>query len=161
MLELEADFKSSAGSNMKIGELSAASGIPAPTIRFWERSGLLKPPARVSGQRRYTPDALHLLAVLKLAQSCGFTLAEMRQLLHGFTPGSRASQRWRQMAVAKVTELDRRIEQLRAMRELVSRSRDCDCSELVECGRIAVSATQGQERKPARRSELSRGPHRP
>lgn len=125
---------------MKIGELSAAAGLPASTIRYWEQAGILKPPARVAGQRRYPPDAVHLLTVLKLAQACGFSLAEMRHLLHGFTPGFRASRRWQEMTAIKLTELDRQIEQLQAMRQLVGMAQRCDCSELTDCGRMAASA---------------------
>ena len=39
---------------MTIGELAAESGMPASTIRYWERIGVLPKPARVSGQRRYS-----------------------------------------------------------------------------------------------------------
>lgn len=63
---------------MTIGELAIESGVPASTIRYWERIGVLPVPARISGQRRYLQDALHRLAVLRLAQACGFRLEEMR-----------------------------------------------------------------------------------
>jgi DNA-binding transcriptional MerR regulator len=72
---------------MTIGELAVESGIPASTIRYWEKIGVMPKPVRASGQRRYPPDAIHQLAVLRLAQSCGFRLDEMRHLLHGFGPG--------------------------------------------------------------------------
>jgi DNA-binding transcriptional MerR regulator len=36
---------------MTIGELAAESGLPASTIRYWERIGVLPKPLRVSGQR--------------------------------------------------------------------------------------------------------------
>jgi DNA-binding transcriptional MerR regulator len=52
---------------MTIGELAAESGLPASTIRYWERIGVLPKPPRVSGQRRYTGNAVQRLAVLRLA----------------------------------------------------------------------------------------------
>ncbi len=70
---------------MTIGELAAESGVPASTIRYWERIGVLPKPPRTNGQRRYAPDAVQRLAVLRLAQACGFRLEEMRRLLHGFS----------------------------------------------------------------------------
>lgn len=123
---------------MKIGELARLSGLPASTLRYWERAGLLPAPARSGGQRRYSQEAVHLVAVLRLAQSCGFTLAEMRQLLHGFAPDSKPSRRWQVMAEKKTAELDSQIEKLRAMRKLVSKADACDCESLVQCGRIAT-----------------------
>jgi MerR family transcriptional regulator, redox-sensitive transcriptional activator SoxR len=124
---------------MTIGKLASESGVPASTIRYWERIGVLPKPARVSGQRRYASDAVDRLAVLRLAQMCGFRLDEMRHLLHGFRPGVLASKRWQQMAQQKQTELDAQIARLRAMRRLVERVRQCQCAELNECGRIAGS----------------------
>lgn len=122
---------------MKIGELAELSGLPASTIRYWERTGILPAPARVGGQRRYSRDAAGLLAVLRLAQTCGFTLAEMRQLQHGFAPGFKVSRRWQEMAKKKQAELDARIQQLQAMRKLVAVAERCDCADLADCGRLA------------------------
>jgi hypothetical protein len=49
---------------MTIGELSAKSGVPASTLRYWERMKILPKPMRISGQRRYQPEAFNLVAVL-------------------------------------------------------------------------------------------------
>jgi len=51
---------------MTIGQLSLESGLPASTIRYWERIGVLPKPHRVSGQRLYTRESLQRLAVLRL-----------------------------------------------------------------------------------------------
>lgn len=124
---------------MMIGKLAAVTGVPASTIRYWERVGVLPKPPRKGGQRRYSPDAEHLLAVLKLAQSCGFRLMEIRELLHGFTPGFKASRRWQKLTEGKQAELDAQIKRLQAMRRLVAEVRKCECAELTDCGRRAAS----------------------
>jgi MerR family transcriptional regulator, redox-sensitive transcriptional activator SoxR len=125
---------------MTIGELSSKSAVPASTIRYWERISLLPKPMRVSGKRRYAEDATHRLAVLRLAQACGFTLEEMRHLLHGFGSGIAASRRWQELAGKKQKELENRMEQLRAMRKLVNRVMHCECTEFDDCARLAISA---------------------
>lgn len=66
---------------MTIGELAAESGVTPSIIRYWERIGGLPQPVRAKGQRRYAPDAVHRLALLQLAQACGFRLEEMRHLV--------------------------------------------------------------------------------
>jgi MerR family redox-sensitive transcriptional activator SoxR len=124
---------------MTIGELAAESGMPASTIRYWERIGVLPKPPRVSGQRRYAPDAVQRLAVLRLAQACGFRLDEMRHLLHGFGTGVQPPRRWQELALKKRQELDGQIARLKAMRRVVDRVMQCQCLELTECGRIAAS----------------------
>ena len=67
---------------MRIGELSARSGIPIETIRYYERIGLLPPPNRTaSGYRQYDETALKQLRFIKRAQELGFTLREIKDLL--------------------------------------------------------------------------------
>ena len=124
---------------MTIGELALKTGVPASTIRYWERIKVLPTPARVSGQRTYPDDSIHRLAVLQLAQACGFRLDEMRHLLHGFLSGTRPPRRWQQLAQKKQQEIDSRIAQLKAMRRVVDRVLRCECAELAECGRMAAS----------------------
>jgi MerR family redox-sensitive transcriptional activator SoxR len=52
---------------MTISELAAESGLPASTIPYWEKIGVLPKPVRAGGQRRYSADAVQRLAVLRLA----------------------------------------------------------------------------------------------
>jgi len=124
---------------MFIGELATKTGIPASTIRYWERIGVLPAPARISGQRRYPEDALHRLAVLRLAQAGGFRLEEMRHLMHGFRSGTAPSRRWQALAQMKKQEIDSQIMQLKIMRRVVERVTHCQCAELADCGRMAAS----------------------
>jgi len=123
---------------MTIGELSSRSGMPASTIRYWERIAVLPKPARSSGQRRYSSDALDYLAVLRLAQTCGFRLDAMRHLLHGFQPGVAASRRWRDLALKKRQELNQQTASIKAMQKLVDRVLRCQCVDLRDCGRAAA-----------------------
>jgi DNA-binding transcriptional MerR regulator len=123
---------------MTIGELAAESGLPASTIRYWEKIGVLPKPARVSRQRRYSADAVQWIAVLRLAKACGFRLDEMRHLMYGFAPGATPRRRWQELANRKRQEIDAQIARLKAMRRVVDRVLECRCVELPECGRIAA-----------------------
>jgi MerR family redox-sensitive transcriptional activator SoxR len=124
---------------MLIGELETKAGVPASTIRYWERIGVLPKAARVSGQRRYGIEAVHYLAVLRLAKACGFRLEEMRRLLQGFHSSVPASRRWQELAQQKQIELNEQIARLVAMRKVVDRVLQCQCADLSACGRIAAS----------------------
>jgi MerR family transcriptional regulator, redox-sensitive transcriptional activator SoxR len=124
---------------MTIGELASKTGVPASTIRYWERIKVLPVPARVNGQRRYPNDSIHGLAVLRLAQACGFRLEEMRHLLYGFVSGTKPPRRWQELAEKKQQQIDSRIAQLKTMRRVVDRVSHCQCAELADCGRMAAS----------------------
>jgi DNA-binding transcriptional MerR regulator len=110
---------------------------------------------RVSGQRRYQPEAVNLVAVLRLAQACGFSLVEMRRLLNGFRPKTSASERWRTSIRDHQELLEQQIAQLSAMQQLLQRVQQCQCADLIECGRIAsglmISSPQKQDRKAPKR----------
>ena len=111
--------------------------IPSSTLRYWEQMKVLPKPIRVSGQRRYSPEAADLVTVLSLAQACGFSLSEMRRLLHGFQPGTTASVRWRTAARDHRKTLQEKIARLKAMSQLLHRVEQCECPDLAACGRIA------------------------
>lgn len=67
---------------MKIGELASLAGVPAATIRYYERRGILAEPARTeSGYRRFGPETAERLRFIKRAQELGFTLDEIEELL--------------------------------------------------------------------------------
>jgi MerR family redox-sensitive transcriptional activator SoxR len=122
---------------MTIGELSRDTGIPASTIRYYEQAGVLPKPARISGRRTYGPDSRDRLGVVVLAQNCGFRLAEIRDLLHGFAHGTPPSRRWQKFAENKRAELETRIRKLRAMHRLLHSVLACRCESIAECGRRA------------------------
>lgn len=122
---------------MTIGELSAQSGVPASTLRYWEQIKVLPRATRVSGQRRYPPETPNLISVLRLAKACGFSLTEMRRLVGGFRPETPVSERWRASIQEHQKILEQQIAQLNAMRQLLRRVQQCRCADLNECGRIA------------------------
>lgn len=117
--------------------------MPASTIRYWEQVEILPKPERTGGQRRYTEKALDRIAVLRLAQACGFRLEEMRHLVNGFPAEVTASHRWRELAGKKKKELDAKLAQIHAMRDLVDRVMGCNCAELGICGRRARNVLDG------------------
>jgi DNA-binding transcriptional MerR regulator len=68
---------------MRIGELARAAGVNIQTIRFYEREGLLRAPARTpSGYRSYEQRDLDGILFIRRNHEIGFTLAEIRQLMH-------------------------------------------------------------------------------
>lgn len=131
---------------MTIGQLAKEGAVPASTIRYWERIGVLPKPMRMSGQRRYDYDAVHRIAVLRLARQCGFRLEEMRQLVQGFRPDIGPSRQWRELANKKQADLEEQIAQLRAMQQVVRRVLRCKCVDWNECGRLSGSALGGPGR---------------
>lgn len=82
--KLEVNFK--VKRKMKIGELAERSGVPASTIRYYEKEGLLPKAQRgANGYRDYQDGALARLDLIQLGQNLGFSLDAIRTVveLHG------------------------------------------------------------------------------
>jgi MerR family mercuric resistance operon transcriptional regulator len=116
--------QSQAVHSLSIGKLAAAGGVGVETIRFYQRRGLLETPTRADGIRRYGSDDVRRLRFIKQAQSAGFTLEEVKELLDLDATEDRA--RARQLASARVKALDLKIEELQRARDALRRlAREC------------------------------------
>ena len=97
---------------MKIGDVAAELGIPASTIRYYEKVGLIEPQRRVSGQRAIDDKAVSTLRFVQLAQAAGFSIAEMRTLQDGYSADPHAGRMWRTLAGEKQTAVRDQISAL-------------------------------------------------
>lgn len=71
-----------AAETLRIGELSAQTGCPVETIRYYERVGLLpKPPRQANGYRVYAEAHKSRLIFIRRARELSFSLEEIRDLL--------------------------------------------------------------------------------
>lgn len=66
---------------MKIGELEARSGASRHTLRYYEQIGLISPLRQTNNYRRYTEQTLQDLQFIRRAQSMGFSLGEIGEIL--------------------------------------------------------------------------------
>jgi len=65
-----------------IGQLASAVGVPASTVRYYERRGLMQPDTRTrSNYRVYSEGSLDRLRFIRSAQEAGFTLSNIEALL--------------------------------------------------------------------------------
>ena len=118
-----------------ISEVAKQIGLRPSAIRYYEQIGILPPIQRVSGQRRYEVTALHRLVVIQRARQTGFALTEIKQLFFGFRAGTPPSVRWHRLKTGKIVELDRMLQRIRTMRDLLEQQGKCRCTALEECGK--------------------------
>jgi len=120
-----------------IGDVVQRTGVPASTLRYWERVGLLSPPERVSGRRSYRPDVLDAVALIQLAQAAGLTVADTCALVHTTDVKATPAERWQMVAIPRARELDARIAALTDARTTLDRLLACECASLRECANHA------------------------
>lgn len=119
---------------LQIGELARSAAVNIQTLRYYERRRLLVPVRRRdSGYRIYGEDAAQRLRFIKNAQALGFSLEEIRSLLHLRSGPSVSCERIRGKALAHAREIKERIERLRAIeRVLLKLVRTCQRRERTE-----------------------------
>jgi len=129
---------------MLIGTVAEEGGVSTSALRYYESVGLIPPPQRINGRRVYDRSIFSYLATIRLAQDSGFTVSEMKQLLETCAAPSsngmsnKVSQGWKNIAQAKVEELERTIARAEAMKVLLNQWLDCQCVSLSDCELIAT-----------------------
>ncbi|MFN2507314.1 MAG: heavy metal-responsive transcriptional regulator [Chthoniobacterales bacterium] len=104
-----------------IGKLAASAGIKPDSVRFYERSGLLPKPSRTaSGYRVYDESAVTQLRFIKKAQSLGFSLDEVKRILHLQGQGNITCRSVLAMAKATLDETENKLRELQQFRDALS-----------------------------------------
>ena len=99
-----------------IGKLARQAGVSIDTVRYYERTGLLAPGARLaSGYRKYGALELARLRFIRRAQKLGFSLKEIRVLL-GLS-AKRNVEQIRRTAETKLADVESRISDLARVRD--------------------------------------------
>src|ERR1700738_4679576 len=142
-LALQVDLKSSVNTKsratgtfvkatLSIGDVAAATGLHASAIRYYEDAGILPKPGRVSGKRRYHPDTIDRVMLIRFCSRLGMRLTDIRGLLA--TPrGTRAKEYWRRLVDGKLDEIAGLINAARGVERILRGGRDCDCVTLESC----------------------------
>lgn len=120
---------------MKIGEVSAASGVSQRMIRHYEKIGLI-PEAlrRDSGYRDYDQRDLHTLSFIGRARDLGFPIEDIRTLLMLWSDRSRSSADVKKLALSRAAELRERLKVLEGMcRTLEHLVESCHGDERPDC----------------------------
>lgn len=106
--------------SMGIGTLARQAGVRIDTIRYYERTGLLSAKTRLaSGYRRYGDLELSRLRFIRRAQSLGFTLSEVRELL--VLSNRRDVSKVKRAAQEKLADVEQRIAALERIRKGLTR----------------------------------------
>jgi MerR family transcriptional regulator, Zn(II)-responsive regulator of zntA len=106
---------------MRIGELASELGITSQAVRFYERAGLLKEPARSeSGYRQYGADDLKRLRFIRQAKALGFTLNEIGSMLRMHDAGHAPCSEVIAIAERHLEEVEAEIDRLLRFRRQLS-----------------------------------------
>jgi len=109
---------------MLINELSKRTGVTAHTIRFYEKSGLIKGKrdenVKSNNYFQYDEETVEKLELIRDAKSIGFTLNEIGQLLDAWYNNKISVTEKLKVLDEKLLSIDSKIKHLKEMKKLVS-----------------------------------------
>jgi MerR family transcriptional regulator, redox-sensitive transcriptional activator SoxR len=118
---------------LTIGEVARRAGVATSSIRYYERIELLPEPERMGGQRRYRADVLGKLGFIGVAQSAGFKLSEIKELIEGVDSSAGMGEHMRTLSARKLDEVEALLERTRAMKGWLEVAKECGCATPEEC----------------------------
>jgi DNA-binding transcriptional MerR regulator len=111
--------------NLTTGQLGAATGVSADTIRHYEKLGLLMKAARSDGgYRLYDPNAIARVQTIRSAVKAGFSLAELSGIFRERDAGGAPCHRVAALAAEKVKSLERQIRELIELKDWLASTLD-------------------------------------
>ncbi|PQZ82687.1 MULTISPECIES: Cu(I)-responsive transcriptional regulator [unclassified Brevundimonas] len=136
---------------MNIGKASAATGVTAKMIRYYESVGLIRPSERTeSNYRDFNERDLNDLRFIRRARGLGFSVDEITRLLSLWRDRNRPSREVKALAEKHVADLDARIAEMQAMADTLRNLSHCcagddrpDCPILSDLAGSPAAASEG------------------
>ena len=123
-----------AEANWTVGKVAQRCGVRVSTLHFYEEKGLIRSWRNAGNQRRYKPDVLRRIAVIKAAQRMGISLASIKEALAKL-PDERTptAKDWQRLSTHWRAELDARIAYLERLRDTLTGCIGCGCLSTKNC----------------------------
>lgn len=103
-----------------ISQLARQAGIPTTTLRYYERIGLIEPEDRSAGNYRlYSDESLRKVRFVRAAQSIGFTLDDIKQLLAAETGSLPRCGQVRELIEHRLSDVEQRLQDLRHVQKVL------------------------------------------
>lgn len=110
--------------HFKIGEIAKQTGVAVGALRYYESRGLLHSQRGDNGYRYYTKSAIAQVQFIKKAQTLGFSLEDISEILSIHHQGDRPCARVQQLLQAKIDQLTAQIQQMGEFKQELETYRD-------------------------------------
>jgi len=117
-----------------VGKVAKRCGVKVSTLHFYEQKELIRSWRNAGNQRRYKPDALRRVSVIKAAQKMGVSLEEIKAAFSTL-PDKRTptTKDWQRLSSVWQEDLNRRIAKMEKLRDLISGCIGCGCLSMSKC----------------------------
>lgn len=118
---------------LTVGEVARRSGVAVSTIHFYEKKGLIEGWRTEGNQRRCPRRVLRRIAIIRIAQRAGLSLALVKEHLDEFPAEPITAKQWERISEAWRALLDERIASLLQLRDQLQTCIGCGCLSLADC----------------------------
>ena len=109
---------------MLISQLSKETGIPIPTIRFYEKKGLftstVKQTVTTNNYAYYGEEVVQKLQFIQMAKAVGFTLSEIKEVIDAWYVRELTKKAKLQVLNLKLQQIDKKMKELKAMKKQIA-----------------------------------------
>ncbi len=117
-----------------VGRIAERCGVNVSTLHFYEKKGLIKSWRNSGNQRRYKPDIMRRVAVIKAAQKVGIDLGSIKiaiaTLPENRTPSIKD---WERLGTLWRDELNAKIGYMEKLRDSMTSCIGCGCLSMKNC----------------------------
>jgi MerR family copper efflux transcriptional regulator len=141
---------------MNIGQASAASGVSAKMLRYYESIGLILRAGRTeAGYRVYSATDVNTLRFIRRARDLGLSIERIKLLVGLWRDRERSSADVKRVAQEHVAELEAKILELTAMRDTLQELADaCHGDQRPDCP--ILHDLEGGARTPAPTGDVTK-----
>lgn len=119
---------------ISIGTLSDRTGVAVSALRYYETQNLLFPERNSGGQRRFLRADIRRVSFILIAQTFGFSIAQIKEQLDRLPQGRTPTKRdWSRISTHFKSHLDEKIAALESMRDKLDGCIGCGCLSLQSC----------------------------
>lgn len=119
---------------LTVGAVASRTGMAVSALHFYEEKGLIFSLRNSGNQRRFYPDTIRRVSIIKAAQKMGVSLDEIKQALDQL-PENRTPTKadWQKMSSAWQEKLCARIAQLQKFCDNLDGCIGCGCLSMTNC----------------------------
>ncbi|NSX54911.1 redox-sensitive transcriptional activator SoxR [Parasulfitobacter algicola] len=121
-------------SDLSVGQLAHRSGVSVSTLHYYEAEDLIFGWRNAGNHRRYSRDMLRRIAVIKVAQSVGLSLSEIKSAIDVFPKDKKLNASdWHQISSGWNDLIEERIRKLTLLKDQLNDCIGCGCLSLEKC----------------------------
>lgn len=120
--------------DLSVGEMADRAGVAVSTLHYYEQEGLIHSWRTPANHRRYDRRQLRRVAVIRVAQTLGLPLAQIKDMLDELPRDKAVSAKdWQEAGTVWAEALDDKIELLLRLRDQLGACIGCGCLSLENC----------------------------